>query len=69
MASTGRDINGSVPVWVHGGPGPRTVKEKVEPDPELFRNRFIGFRTGTINEKMEPEPYMYGAGPGLSLGR
>ena len=36
-----RVVNGSVPVWVHGGPGTKTVKKKVEPDPnpELFQNQ------------------------------
>lgn len=44
----GRDVNRPVPVWVHGGPGPRTVKEKVDLDP--FRNQFLGSGTETVNE-------------------
>lgn len=50
-------------------PDPEPLEEKVEPDPEPFRSWLIGFGTGTINEKMEMEPYMYGTGPGSSLGR
>ena len=54
-----RVINGSVPVWVHDGLG--TVKENVEPDPnlELFRNRFLSFgtRTRTIfGTDLDPNP-------------
>ena len=50
-----RVVKGSVPIWVHGGPGTVTVKEKVEPDPEPepFRNRFLssGTRTRSIYGK------------------
>ena len=43
-----RVVNGSVLVQVHGGS--RTVKEKVEPDPdpELIGNRFLGSGSRTI---------------------
>ena len=60
-----RVVNGSVPVRVHGGPGTRTVKEKVEPnpEPEPFRNLFLGYgiETRTI--------YEAGLDPGPDLGR
>ena len=44
-----RVVNGLAPFQVHGGPGPGTVKEKVEPDfdPEPFQNEFFSFRTRT----------------------
>ena len=60
-----RNVNELALVWVHGGPGTGTVKEKVEPDLdlELFWNRFLGSGTGTRT--------IYGTGldPGPGLGR
>lgn len=50
------DINGLVPVRIHGGSWTRTINEKV--DLVLFPNKFFGSGTGTDNEKMESEPYM-----------
>ena len=54
-----RVVNGLVPIRVHGGPRTGTVKEKIEPDPdpELFRNRFLGTGTRTIYEtSLNPSP-------------
>ena len=47
-------VNGSISVWVHGGPGTGTVKEKVEPDPDP--EPFFG--TGFLALEPEPEPFM-----------
>ena len=58
---TVRVVNGSVPVRVHGGLGTGTLKEKVEPDPEQFRNQFLGSKTRTI--------YGMCLNPGPGLGR
>ena len=58
-----RVINGSV--LVRGGPGTRTVKEKVELEPysQPFQDRFLGSRTGTRTI------YETGLDPGLGLAR
>ena len=60
-----RVVTWLISVQVHGGPGPGTVKEKVEPDldSEPFRNWFLAFEIGTRT--------IYGTSPdpGLSLGR
>ena len=57
----GRVVNGFVPVRIHGGSGTGTIKEKVEPDPNLkpFRNQFLGSGTGTrtiYGTTLDPSP-------------
>lgn len=58
----GRDVNGSVAVRVHSGPRPRTFKEKVDPDPDQSRGRFVGFESRIVKEKvkldLKPELYI-----------
>lgn len=44
----GRDVNGSVPVRVHDRPGPLTIQEKVEPNPDPSRGQFLGSRLRTV---------------------
>ena len=63
--SIARVVNGLVPVPGHHGPETGTVKEKVEPDPDLkpFRNRFLGSGTGTRTI------YETGLDSGPGLGR
>ena len=48
-----RVVNGSVPIWVNGGPKTRTVNEKVAQiqTPNLFG-------TGFLAPEQEPQPYM-----------
>ena len=61
LCSINRVVNRLVPVWVHGGPGTRTIKENVESDPdsELFRNQFLSSGTGTrtiYGKGLDPDP-------------
>lgn len=45
-----------VPIRVHGGLGPRTVKEKVDLDLKPSQGLFLGFTPETVKEKVEPDP-------------
>ena len=53
-----RDVNGSVPAQIQGGPGPGPGIDNEKVEPKLFRDWFLGSETKTVNEKMELELYM-----------
>lgn len=46
-----RNVNGSVPVRVHGEPGARTITENMELKP--IWNYFISYESRTANKKMK----------------
>lgn len=55
-------MNGSVPVWIYGGPGSGAVKEKVNMDLKPSWGQFLGSEheivKGKVESNLEPDPYM-----------
>lgn len=50
-----RDVNGSVPVLVHGGYRLKNIKDKVDSDLDPSRGQFLGSESKTIKEMVKPD--------------